>query len=215
MKKNIFILGVGRNTPVYMDLAESCGYNPVALYHYNGDKVGESIHGVPVVDSNINLFKKSSLKGELFAVSVGNNLIRQDLSNKIRERGGLIPTLIHPSAIISKYAVLEEGVVVHANSVVQADAIIEVDSVVCYNVSVTHTTKVGKGCYLAFGSTIGAYVTIHDNVFIGQSAAIVSGKVDYIGCSATVGAGSVVINNVEPFTVVAGNPAKVIRTLNG
>lgn len=35
-----------------------------------------------------------------------------------------------------------------------------------------------------------------------------------IGDGSTVGAGSVVTKNVEPFTVVAGNPAKLIRRLD-
>ena len=36
-------------------------------------------------------------------------------------------------------------------------------------------------------------------------------KVTHIGNGAVIGAGSVVTKNVEPYTVVAGNPAKVIR----
>ena len=34
-----------------------------------------------------------------------------------------------------------------------------------------------------------------------------------IGKNAVVGAGSVVTKNVEPFTVVCGNPARSIRTI--
>ena len=31
--KDIYILGVGCNTVVYIDLVESCGYRVVGLYH--------------------------------------------------------------------------------------------------------------------------------------------------------------------------------------
>ena len=34
--KDIYILGVGCNTVVYIDLVESCGYRVVGLYHYEG-----------------------------------------------------------------------------------------------------------------------------------------------------------------------------------
>ncbi len=46
---------------------------------------------------------------------------------------------------------------------------------------------------------------------IGTSATILSGIT--IGEGAIVGAGSVVTHDVPPFTVVVGNPARVMRTL--
>lgn len=211
--KEIYILGVGRNTIVYIDLVEACGYKVAGLYHYNDERTGELIHGHNIIDSNTNLFKEDSLAGINFAISVGNNKIRAELANKIRKLGGNLPTLIHPSAIVSKYSQLAKGVVIHANSVIQADAMIEQDTIISYNSSVTHTTKIGKSCYLAFGSTVGAFVEIQDNVFVGQSAAIVSGKLNYVGHDSIVGAGSVVIQNIEPFSVVAGNPAKLIKKI--
>lgn len=212
-ENEIYILGVGHNTIVYIDLLEACGYKIAGLYHYNNERIGEDIHGYPIIDSNINLFKKKSLIGLNFAISVGDNSIRTNLAKQIRDKGGNIPTLIHPSAIVSKFATIENSVVIHANSVVQADTVIKQDTVVSYNVSVTHTSKIGNSCYLACGSSIGAYVNICDNVFVGQAAVIVSGKVSIIGKNAIIGAGSVVINNVEPYTVVAGNPSKVIKNL--
>ncbi len=50
---------------------------------------------------------------------------------------------------------------------------------------------------------------IENDVWIGKNVMITS-KCDYIGNGAIIGAGSVVTKNVEPYTIVAGNPAKVI-----
>lgn len=211
--KDIYILGVGHNTIVYIDLVESCGYDVAGLFHYNDDRTGELIHGHQIIESNNSLFKSDSLEGKNFAISVGNNRIRADLAKKIREKGGNIPTLIHPSSVVSKYAKLEKGVVIHANSVIQADTIIGQDSVVSCNVSVAHTSRIGNACYLAFNSIVGAYVEIQDNVLIGQSAVVVSGKLDYIGHDSVIGAGSVVIRNAEPYSVIVGNPGKCIKML--
>ena len=54
-------------------------------------------------------------------------------------------------------------------------------------------------------------VTIGNNVWIGGSATIVTGVT--IGDNCIIGAGSVVTRDVESNTVVAGNPAKVIKRL--
>lgn len=207
-KKEIYILGVGRNTEVYIDLAEACGYIPAGLYHYNNERTGESIHGVKILDSNENLFTTNNLKGKYFAVSVGDNKIRNDLANKLRVLGATVPMLIHPSAVVSKYAKIDNSVIIHANAVIQAGAVIKKDTVVSYNASVTHTSIIGEACYLAANSNIGAYVQVGNNVLIGQGAIIVSAKVNYIGNNSIIGAGSVVINNVDTNTIVAGNPAR-------
>ncbi len=51
-------------------------------------------------------------------------------------------------------------------------------------------------------------VVIEDDVFVGTQALILKGV--QIGRGAVVGAGAVVSRNVAPFSIVAGNPARVI-----
>ncbi len=50
---------------------------------------------------------------------------------------------------------------------------------------------------------------IGNDVWIGQNATILPGV--HIGDGAIIGANSVVASNVAPYTIVAGNPAKLIR----
>ena len=50
---------------------------------------------------------------------------------------------------------------------------------------------------------------IGNDVWIGQNAVILPGV--HIGDGAIIGANSVVGSNVDPYTIVAGNPARVIR----
>ncbi|KAG2449522.1 hypothetical protein HYH02_005664 [Chlamydomonas schloesseri] len=54
-------------------------------------------------------------------------------------------------------------------------------------------------------------ISIGDDVWVGGGAIILPGV--SIGSGSVVGAGSVVTRNVEPYTVVAGNPACLIRRL--
>lgn len=52
-------------------------------------------------------------------------------------------------------------------------------------------------------------IIIEDDVWIGYRSTILSGVV--IGQGAIVAAGSVVTKNVSPYTIVGGNPAKIIK----
>ncbi|MBO4965554.1 MAG: sugar O-acetyltransferase [Muribaculaceae bacterium] len=54
-------------------------------------------------------------------------------------------------------------------------------------------------------------VVIGDRVWIGANVTILPGV--RIGFGAIVGAGSVVTKDVEPLTIVAGNPARVIKRI--
>ncbi len=56
-----------------------------------------------------------------------------------------------------------------------------------------------------------APVIISDNVWIGMNAVILKGVT--IGDNSVVAAGSVVTKSIEPNTVVAGNPAVVVKKL--
>jgi len=95
-------------------------------------------------------------------------------------------------------------------------------------VSAANEIKIGDNCMLASGVYItdadwhGIYdrtisgsvsaVILEENVWVGDRATICKGV--KIGKNSIIGAGAVVVNNVEPNTVVAGNPAKVVKHLD-
>lgn len=211
-QKEIYALGVGHNTPVFIDLALDCGYEVVGLYHYNNDRTGESDHGYEILGSFEDLFSKKSLKGQNFLLTMGDSKIRTGLSKKIIDKGGIVPTLIHPTSVISKFANISDvGVYISAFSFVQADSSVGENTVILSHVNISHTSHVGKGCFVAGGAIIGAYTKMEDNVFVGQGALSISGKVSIIGQGAYVGARSLLTKDVPANTVVAGIPAKVIK----
>jgi len=55
-------------------------------------------------------------------------------------------------------------------------------------------------------------VILEDNVLIGANAVVLEGV--KIGEGAVVAAGAVVIEDVPPYTVVAGTPARVIKKID-
>jgi len=74
---------------------------------------------------------------------------------------------------------------------------------------------IGRNFTVIQGTTIGKkndkFPVIGDNVTFGANVIVIGGVT--IGDNVTVGAGSVVTKDVPPNTVVAGVPAKVIKTI--
>lgn len=66
----------------------------------------------------------------------------------------------------------------------------------------------------AFGENVGeaALTSIGDNVFIGMNTIVLMGSC--IGNNCVIGAGSVVSGSIPPCSVAAGNPAKVICSID-
>lgn len=213
--KELYALGVGHNTPVFIDLAMDCGYSIAGLYHYNNDRTGEIDHGFNILGSFEDLFSLGNLTGKSFLLTMGDSSIRMELAKRIIELGGNVPTLIHPTAVISRFATISKiGVYISAFSFVQADSSVGDNTVILSHVNISHTTTIGKGCFIAGGATIGAYTEVEDNVFIGQGALSISAKVKKIGKQSYVGARSLLTKDVPENTVVAGCPARIIKRIN-
>jgi acetyltransferase-like isoleucine patch superfamily enzyme len=89
-----------------------------------------------------------------------------------------------------------------------------------------HSIEIGEGCYISDNVSIAdsdshcidghedkvkAPIVIGDHVWIGKNVTVLKGVT--IGSGAVIGAGAVVTKDVPSNTVVAGNPAKPIKTI--
>lgn len=212
MNKEIYALGIGHNTPVFIDLAMDCGYSIAGLYHYNNERTGENDHGFQIIGSFDDLFAQKDLTGKNFLLTMGDNNIRESLAKRITSLGGKVPTLIHPTAVISRFAQISpNGVYISAFSFVQADSIVGDNTVILSHVNISHTTTIGRSCFIAGGATIGAYTEVEDHVFIGQGSLSISAKVKKIGNNSYIGARSLLTKDIPENVVVAGSPAKILR----
>lgn len=150
--------------------------------------------------------------------------------------------MIHPlSDVQSKHIGLNTNIWQFV--VVLPEAIIGDDCNICSHCFIENKVTIGHNVTIKNGVQIWDGISIEDNVMIGPNVTFtndlypVSKNTNYkllktkieknasvganatilpgitIGEGALVGAGSVVTKNVPPYSVVVGNPAKVIRTL--
>lgn len=207
--KNIYVLGVGHATPIFIELAEACGYTVKGLYHYNNERTGEVDHGFPILGSFDNLYQQQDLTDKMFVLTMGNMVIKEEVSKRLMEKGAILPTLVHPSASISRFAEVSPcGVLIDKNCEVQPDVVVEEGCVLRTGVVVCHNTTLKPYTFCGPCSLVGAFTEVGQRAFIGQRALLISGKVHCIGTDATIGAGAVVTRAVTPYDVVIGNPAR-------
>lgn len=78
------------------------------------------------------------------------------------------------------------------------------------HVHICHDCKIGNFNVISSGSVLAGHVKIHDHVTIGINASF--HQYVTVGAYAMIGMGSVVVEDVPPFSKVMGNPARVVGT---
>ena len=78
------------------------------------------------------------------------------------------------------------------------------------HVHISHNAIVGEHCLLVAGGSIGGSAEIGDYSYIGFNAVIKQHVT--IGKHVIIGAGAIVINDVADYEIMAGNPAKSIKS---
>lgn len=131
---------------------------------------------------------------------------RRRLCERILERGGELPVIRHPAAVVSTTAKIGAGAVLSAGVIVQSDATIGRFCVLNTGCTIDHDNRVGDGVSIGPGAHTAGRVTIGDEAFVGLGSAIINGVT--IGRRATVGAGAVVVRDVPDGVTVVGNPAR-------
>lgn len=171
-------------------------------------KKGTSFHGLPVLGG---LELVPTLRGEdvgFVNLITGSTIVRHQTTNSILAAGGKLTNLIHPSVDLTMTKIgvglyLQESVILQAAVEVGDNTSIHMAAIV------GHESKVGSSVFVAHAVSISGCCEIGDGSFIGTNATILP-RVK-IGRWATIGSGAVVTKDVPDFSVVVGNPGKVIK----
>ncbi|MFN6991467.1 MAG: 2,3,4,5-tetrahydropyridine-2,6-dicarboxylate N-acetyltransferase [Fervidobacterium sp.] len=127
---------------------------------------------------------------------------------------------IEPGAIIREYVEIGNNAVIMMGAVINLGSVIGEGTMIDMNVVIGARARIGRYCHIGAGSVIAGVVEppsadpviIEDHVVIGANAVVLEGV--RIGEHSVVAAGAVVVNDIPPYTVVAGVPAKVIKQVD-
>ena len=131
-----------------------------------------------------------------------------------------IKARIEPGAIIRDQVEIGDNAVIMMGASINIGAVIGEGTMIDMNVVLGGRATVGKNCHIGAGTVLAGVVEppsakpviVEDEVLIGANCVVLEGVT--VGKGAVVAAGAIVINDVPPYTVVAGTPARVIKEID-
>ncbi|WP_421384340.1 2,3,4,5-tetrahydropyridine-2,6-dicarboxylate N-acetyltransferase [Bacillus salacetis] len=131
-----------------------------------------------------------------------------------------IKARIEPGAIIRDQVEIGDNAVIMMGASINIGSVIGEGTMIDMNVVLGGRATVGKNCHIGAGAVLAGVieppsakpVVVEDDVVVGANAVILEGVT--VGKGAVVAAGAIVVEDVPPYTVVAGTPAKVIKEID-
>jgi tetrahydrodipicolinate N-acetyltransferase len=153
-----------------------------------------------------------------------DSIIDIEIENEMRNSAIPLLDKKNINARIEPGAIIRDMVEIGSNAVIMMGAVINIGAVIGDNTMIDMgailggRAIVGKNCHIGAGTVLAGVVEpasatpviIEDNVLIGANAVVIEGC--RVGEGSVVAAGSVVINDIPSGVVVAGVPAKIIKT---
>ena len=139
-------------------------------------------------------------------VAVGDNKLRIELLNRASESGFDLISVIHPSAVVSRFAEVGRGCAVLAHGFIGPGATLGAACIVNNAATVDHDCKLGDGVHVSPGANVAGGARIGSRSWIGIGAAVREGV--EIGKDVMVGAGAAVVTDIPDNSMVVGVPAR-------
>ena len=148
-----------------------------------------------------------------FCVTIGNphGRVRLRIAERLESVGLSAVTAVHPTAIIAKSAVIGPGAQIHAGAIIEVHTVLGRQCIVNTRASVDHECVLEDGVEIGPGVTLAGLVHVETAAWVAAGATVLPRM--RIGADAIVGAGAVVTHDVPPATVVAGVPARHLRSI--
>ncbi|MDY8136278.1 NeuD/PglB/VioB family sugar acetyltransferase [Aquimarina sp. 2201CG5-10] len=207
----ILVIGASGHAKVVVDTIELGNEYKIEGFIDSFKPEGEKVLGYEILGKEEiipDLIKKGIRKG---IIAIGDNWTRYSMYSKINEMAPDFEfvSLIHPSAIVSKYATIGKGTVILTAGKVNADADVGDFCIINTNANLGHDCIMKNFSSLAPSVTVGGTVTIGEFSAISLGANIIQNL--SIGNHTVIGSGAVVTHDISDHKVAYGIPAKVIR----
>ena len=164
---------------------------------------------VNVADNILGPIKGHAPSGEAkYLTCLGDGRSRQNLRKQIDAVGGRFATLISPDVMTAMSLDHSVNSIFLGACSISSTVTLGDDLLIQGFAVIGHDVRIGDGVTVSSHAFVGGWVTLEPFCTIHQHAVILPHVT--IGEGAVVGAGTVVLRDVAPYTTVFGSPAKVI-----
>lgn len=146
--------------------------------------------------------------GHRFVIGVGEPRIRRAVAGRLEAWGALFVTAVHPSAILYSEVSVAPGCVIGAGVVVAAATRLREHVLLNLNATVGHDCLLERCATVGPGANVGGNVTMREGAFVGLNGTILPGRT--LGAASQLGAGSVLLEDLEAGCTAFGVPARVV-----
>lgn len=211
--KNIVIIGSGGHAKVIADILlkrKEVLKEELDIVGFLDDNFQNleyrEIFNIPILGS-LELIEEFKNKDYEYIIAIGNNLTRKKIAEKYSNL--IYYIAIHPTAVIGNMVTIEEGTVVMANAVVNSYSKIGKHCILNTSCVIEHDNEIKDYVHISPNVTLCGGVVIKEKSWIGAGSSIKQGMI--VGKNVVVGAGTVVIKDVENNVTAVGNPARIVK----
>lgn len=212
-KGKYYIFGAGRHALEIYYLIQNSATPRIKISGFIVDNpTQDSFINIPVQSLNRFIEEDKLLKHKpKVIIAVGDTRTIERVSIVLREFHIPSFSVIHKSVNTKSFLSIGDGVTICNGSIFTTNIKIGNHSIINIGCTVSHDVIIGNCVNICPGVNISGGVSIEDNVFIGTGSVILPKVI--IGKNSIVGAGAVVLKNIEENVIVAGNPARIIKKL--
>lgn len=203
MNKVVFIGAGGYAESVY-DSLEKEKYNLIGFI----DDYKKGFHiGKPILGSEIEEIE--NFRSYLYFISIGDVKARFRWFEKLSELGLETINVIDKTAIISNQVEIGEGNFIGKMAVINVGTTLGNNNMINSMALVEHHCTIKNHTRIATSTVLNGDVVVEDGVYIGSNSCCVGQQ--KLGSFSVVGAGAVVIGDVDPYTTVVGVPGRILE----
>ena len=207
MNKKVVIIGAGGHSKVIADIVEKSNDILLGFLDDNLEKGKNIISNYSVLGKIEDCLKIKEQDNEIeFVIGIGCNRIRKEIASKYKLN---YYTAIHPSAQIGLDVKIEDGTVVMANACINPGANVGKHSIINTGAIIEHDNIIENYVHISPNSALAGTVKVGERTHVGIGAIVKNNITICSNC--IIGAGAVVVKNIEEQGTYIGVPAKKTR----
>lgn len=181
-KIRLLIVGAGGHGRSLAETAELSGQFEVVGFLDDSMPTGESALGHLVLGSVADMAQNISVCDQAI-VAIGNNAVREKLTQQLSNIGFALATVLHPRAIVSPSAMVGRGSTVMAGAIVGTEARLGIGAIVNCGAIVDHQATVedfghlGVNASMAGGTVLGHGAWLQAGAALGYGVVVKAGAV--------------------------------------